>query len=563
MGLDPVTIFLLALAAIFLIGTIGEIVFQKTGVPDVIWLIVAGVGLGPVSGLLTREDLSALAPYFAAITLVIVLFEGGSSLKLSEVSQAAPRSALLSLLAFGFAVMAVTLMTMFGAWVGWLPASWTWTHGIMTGAILGGTSSVVVMPAMAQAKLPPALSNLVNLESALTDAFCVVGTAAIIDVMTKDAGEAASPGVALLKSFGIGLAVGGIAGIVWLLFLRSLKSNEHAYPITLAVLLILYVVIDHMGGSAALGILTTAIILGNARSLTTKIGLAEPAELDKNVRGYHRQMAFMIKSFFFVFIGAMLGPPLSLIVLGVLIGLMLLSARIPSVYAATLGTSFTEPEKQMIVVCLPRGMAAGVLATLPVAAGVEGTSELPVLVFAAVVTTIVAFAIGFPLVKRAIPAVASATTDVRVGPSGAALLVAAGGDDGGAAGTEAAVETPGGSGSNRPADAVSGGSSESGRAVPSDGSVSAGASSAPGEPTSSDGPVRSPPEVVPWGYADGSPPEDREVPGRGELPLPTHPADVPAYRPGAFEAIGPPVKVPDPPSSPGLLNPSGDDEPER
>jgi hypothetical protein len=44
-------------------------------------------------------------------------------------------------------------------------------------------------------------------------------------------------------------------------------------------------------------------------------------------------------------------------------------------------------------------MAAGVLATLPVTRGVVGTEELPVLVFACVLTTILVFAVGFPLAK--------------------------------------------------------------------------------------------------------------------------------------------------------------------
>src|SRR5690606_32618271 len=116
-----------------------------------------------------------------------------------------PRSTLLSLLGFLFAVAACTLLTMLAAWIDWLPDEWTWTHGLLTGAILGGTSSVIIMPAMAKARLPPALSNLINLESALTDAFCVVSTAAIIDVMTKEPSEADSPAVALAQSFGIGL----------------------------------------------------------------------------------------------------------------------------------------------------------------------------------------------------------------------------------------------------------------------------------------------------------------------------------------------------------------------
>ncbi len=420
--MDPVALFLLVVAGIFAIGALGEIIFQRTNVPDVIWLILAGIVLGPVSGLLTRPMLSSIAPFFAAITLVVVLFEGGSKLKLSEISRAAPRSSLLAVLSFLFATLCLALLSMLGKVAGLMPASWTWTHGVLLGAILGGSSSIIIMPAMAQARLAAPLANLVNIESALTDAFCVVGTAAIIDLLLKGAGGAAAPAISLLKSFGIGLAMGGVSGLVWLLLLRFLHGSEHAYPITLAALLVLYVVIDYAEGSAALGILAVAIILGNARSISKKIGLAEPVELDTVVRGFHRQMAFMIKSFFFVFIGAMLGPPWGLIVFGVLLGGCLLAARIPAVLLGTLGSDFTSADKRMMTVSMPRGMAAGVLATLPMSAGVPGTEGLPVLVFACVFTTILVFAVGFPIVKRQLPVTeADDAADSRMPlPAGAA-----------------------------------------------------------------------------------------------------------------------------------------------
>lgn len=396
--MDPVWLFLLSIAGIFLIGALGEITFQRTNIPDVIWLILAGILIGPVLGFVTRPTLGEIAPYFAALTLVIVLFEGGTTLKLRELSRAAPRSSLLGLLSFCFAVGVVAAISMAAKWAGVMPPSWTWTHGIMLGTIVGGSSSIVIMPAMAQAKLHPKIANLVNLESALTDAFCVVGTVALIDILGGKA--AASPAVTLVKSFGIGLVVGAIAGLIWILFLRTLRSQEHAYPVTLSALLILYVVIDHLGGSAALGILTVAVLLGNARSLSGTIGLAERVELDRSVRGFHRQMAFIVKSFFFVFIGAMLGPPWGLLLFGALLGGILYAARIPSVFFATLGAGFDRDERRMVSIAMPRGMAAGVLATLPAAKGIAGTSSLPVIVFSTVLTTILVFAVGFPVVKR-------------------------------------------------------------------------------------------------------------------------------------------------------------------
>jgi cell volume regulation protein A len=122
--------------------------------------------------------------------------------------------------------------------------------------------------------------------------------------------------------------------------------------------------------------------------------------LDTSVRGFHSQMAFMVKSFFFVFIGAMLGPPWGLILIGVLFAGVLLGLRIPAVRLSTLGGGFSKNEQDMATVSMPRGMAAGVLATLPAAAGIPDTEELPVVVFACVFTTILIFAVGFPIIKK-------------------------------------------------------------------------------------------------------------------------------------------------------------------
>jgi potassium/hydrogen antiporter len=399
--MDSVWLFLLSIAGIFLIGALGEITFQRTNIPDVIWLILAGILLGPVFDFVTREQLRSIAPYFAALTLVVVLFEGGSALRLGELSRAAPRSSALALLSFGFAVLALSVFSMGARELGLLPESWSWMHGFMLGTILGGSSSIIIMPAMAQARLAPKIANLVNLESALTDAFCVVGTVALMDILLGS--SSGNPLVSLLRSFGIGLAVGGAAGLVWLFFLRFLRSAEHAYPVTLSALLILYVVIDNLGGSAALGILTVAVLLGNAASLSKVLGLSEVVELGSSVRGFHRQMAFIVKSFFFVFIGAMLGPPWSPLLFGLLLGSVLLAARLPAVRLATLGGGFDPAERQMVMVSLPRGMAAGVLATLPASKGVVGTETLPVTVFATVLTTILIFAVGFPIARRKLP----------------------------------------------------------------------------------------------------------------------------------------------------------------
>ncbi len=407
---DPVTLFLLSIAGIFLIGSVGELIFQRTNIPDVIWLILAGILLGPVGGFITKEMLTSIAPYFAALTLVVVLFDGGTALKLQELRRAASRSTLLALSTFAFALGGIAIFGIFFGllserlheWFGmtrFLPEEWSALHGVLLGTILAGSSSIIIMPAMAAAKIEPRIANLVNLESAVTDALCVVGTAAVVNIMLGSA-AGGSPALVLLKSFGIGAGIGIGAGLIWILFLRALKDAQHAYPFTLAALLILYVIIDKSGGSAAFGILSVALILGNAKLIGKMIGLKDDVELDMSVRGFHAQMAFIVKSLFFVFIGAMLGPPWGGVLLGILLGITLLVVRVPAVNLALIGSDVKGREKGLVHVAMPRGMAAGVLATLPASRGVPGTSQFPVMVFTAVFVTILVFAVGFPMAKK-------------------------------------------------------------------------------------------------------------------------------------------------------------------
>jgi potassium/hydrogen antiporter len=416
--MDLVTLFLLMIAGLFLLGAVGEIIFAKTQIPDVVWLIIAGIILGPVTGTVPREMLSTISPYFAAITLIVVLFEGGSKIVLNDLIKAAPRASLLATLSFSLTVVAVAAISMvFGA-LDVLP-EWSLLKGIMLGAILGGSSALIIMPSMALAKVEEKVANLVSLESSLTDALCVVVTIAMIDIIVAGSGSVGGATLVLARNFGIALAVGIIAGWVWMPVLRLLAGNVHAYPMTFAALIVLYVVVEKLGGSAAMGILTFAVMVGNAEAIMKRVGFSlgeNPLEIDMSVRTVNAQMSFIIKSFFFTFIGMMLSPPWGQLALGLLFGVILLGARLPGVWMATRGADFHPAEIKLVNVSLPRGMAAGVLATLPFHSGVPGTENLPSMVFAAVLTSILIFAVGFPMARR------SAATAMPSPPPPASLL---------------------------------------------------------------------------------------------------------------------------------------------
>lgn len=404
--MDSVSLMLLVVAGIFLVGSAGEIVYARTRVPDVVWLIVCGLVLGPVSGLLNTRVLLEIAPYFAAFALVVILFDGGTSLKLGSVAKAAPRAALLAVLGFCLSAIAVAAVSMLVRAIGLLPSGWTWVHGLLLGSIVGGSSSIIILPAMGAARTDPRIADVLSLESTFTDALCVVIASALIAVLLRpEAAAGTSALIALGKSFGIAFGVGAAAGMLWLMVLHLLRDQEHAYPITLAGLLLLYVLINSLGASAAMGVLTFAVIVGNARLVSHKFGFLADIDLGAGVRGFHAQMAFIVKSFFFVLIGALLSPPWPLVGVGVLLGVLLWAVRIPAVRIAMLGGHFERRERLVMGVALPRGLAAGVMATIPAAVGVAHVGALATVVFTCIVTTIAVFAVGLPLAARRLPRV--------------------------------------------------------------------------------------------------------------------------------------------------------------
>jgi cell volume regulation protein A len=419
--LDDDSRYLVMIAAVFLLGAVGEVIFSRTQVPDVVWLILAGVALN-ASGAVDPANLDPVLPLFSALTLIIVLFEGGRQIVINELITVAPRASAMALLGFLASMFGVAIIVQLAALTGLLPDSWTFTHSLMTGAILGGSSSLIIMPSMALAKVEAKVSNLVGLESSMTDALCVVVAVVLMNVIQSGEASSGQAFISLAVSFGLALGIGLIAGWVWMPVLRTLSGNPYAYPVTLAALLFLYVVVDNLGGNPAMAVLTFSVVVGNAESLMKRIGFSlgdKPLALDDTVVTVHTQATFFIKSFFFTYIGLRLSPPWSLIIVGLLVGVALYLVRIPvAAIVASPSGGFNENQRKMITIALPRGMAAGVLATLPSSPkyAIAGTEQLPALVFAAVVTSIGIFAYGFREVRMRTP------TNKLVAPDPSAVM---------------------------------------------------------------------------------------------------------------------------------------------
>jgi len=400
--MDPVAKLVVEVAGILLLGALGEFIFARTRVPDVVWLVAAGILAGPIAGLVPSGLLRPSIPFFGAIALTVILSSGAFRLQLTEVAAAAPRGILLGLSGFVFSVTATCGFFWLSTKLGYVRPSppLTW---VMLGAIVGGTSSVVIMPTMAMARVPSRVARILEVESSATDALSVIVTMVLIDLIVSGSADISRPFIALGRELGVGVVLGVIATALLVPGIPSMRDKPHGYTVFLASMLALYGITDFFKGNGAMAVLVASLLIGNASTIVPRLfpgahGLEfSPTE---TTRVMQDQMAFLIKSFFFFLIGLMFPTDLRQIALAAIGVLFLMVMRVPAVLLSTRSMGLGKKEFWFLSAAIPRGLAAGVLATLPMQYGVPGAENLAPAIFAVIVLSILVFAFGFSIVGR-------------------------------------------------------------------------------------------------------------------------------------------------------------------
>jgi len=400
--MDPVAQLLVVVAGLLIIGAVGESIFSRTGIPDVVWLVLAGIFAGPIFEVISPKVLEPAVPFFGAIALTIILSGGARRLRLMDVAEAAPRALLLSLVGFLFSVASIYIYFWLVTELGFVkplsPLLW-----LTAGTIVGGNSALILMPTLAGAGAETRVSRLLEVESSGTDAFCIVMTMVLIDLLVTGSADLSRPFVALGREIGIGVVFGTVAAAVLIPGIPAMRDKPHGYTLFLSAELILYALTNLASGNGAMAVVTSAILTGNASTLVPKIipGAHPEAFAATEVsKVMQDQMTFLIKSFFFVLIGLMFPTSPRLMALGALGAVVLLLFRIPAVKLSTARLGLTPKQTRLLIIAMPRGLASGVLSTLPFEYGIADTENLSHAVFALIVTSILLFAAGFAVVSR-------------------------------------------------------------------------------------------------------------------------------------------------------------------
>ena len=165
--MDISAIFALV-AGIIVIGFAGEIFFKKTGIPIYIFLILTGIILGPILNLFPRESIIPLLAIFAELTLFMVLFYGGLSLKLRSVLANGGRALIQTIIYVGLSMVLIGLIGIF-------ILKWNVLSSFIFASIIGGeTTAAVVVPLSRSMKLSEGAVTFLTMESAMNSILSVV-----------------------------------------------------------------------------------------------------------------------------------------------------------------------------------------------------------------------------------------------------------------------------------------------------------------------------------------------------------------------------------------------------
>jgi cell volume regulation protein A len=339
------------------------------GLPSLLIYLLMGVALGE-AGVGVRFDDAEVAHALGFAALILILAEGGLTTPWPEIRPVMRLG--VSLATLGVAV-SVLVMAVFSHYVLGL----SWQLSVLLGAITSPTDAAAVFSVLRRVPLPRRLTGALEAESGLNDASTVV-----IVTLVSSGGSSSLLGFAGVIAWELVVGVlGGLAvgyGGAWLLR-RSALPSSGLYPLAvLSFTVLAYAGTAALHGSGFAAVYVAALILGNA-------DLPHRAA----TRSFSEGVAWLAQIGLFVMLGLLVSPgriELSTVGIAIVAGLGLtFIARPLSVAVAALVQPMRPRELAFISWAGLRGAVPIVLATIPLAEGLEGAEELFNIVFVFVI----------------------------------------------------------------------------------------------------------------------------------------------------------------------------------
>ncbi len=388
---------MLELAGIIILGIIAQWVAWRLKLPAILPLILIGLLVGPIATLFTEDGSKLIEPiwngknglfpgeglyYFVSLAISIILFEGGLTLKRSEIRNVGP--VITKLITLGSTV------TFFGAG---LAAHYifdlSWQISFLFSSLIIVTGPTVITPILRNIPLKKDLSAILKWEGILIDPIGALVAVLVFEFISVGEGQAFTKtalvefGKILLFGFTFGFTFAhGLAFAIKKNFIPHYLLNV----VSLSVVLLVFVESDIFAHeSGLLAVVVMGMVMGN-------MDLPNLKEL----LYFKESLSVLLISILFILLAANINiSDMELIYnwkTAALFLIIVFVIRPLGVYFSTLGSNLRLNEKMFIGWVGPRGIVAAGIASLfgskLIFRGEPGAEYITPLVFMIVLGTV-------------------------------------------------------------------------------------------------------------------------------------------------------------------------------
>ncbi len=350
---------LMAVGGLVFLAHLFQFAFQRFRVPDTLWLIGIGLIAGPLTHWLQPQDFGIVGPALTAIALAVILFEAGLDLHFRDLKAALGSAVLLTFAVYLASLTAVTLLVR-------LLAGFPWIAALFVGAVVATPAPPVILPMLANSRLPRNLKVTITLESALGEALGLVVALAILRLAVSDDLTAGHLVGGLLSSFVVATVIGLVAGIGWAFLLKQVRQLKHSIILTPSMVFIVFGLTEYLEFSGPVAVLAFGLVLGNLEGVARRFRWADdegaPARVEKKEMEFIGELVFLLKTLFFVFLGISMRPADLWSPTALAIVLLLLLVRFAVVRFALSGIISGAADGSIVASLIPKGLAAAVMA---------------------------------------------------------------------------------------------------------------------------------------------------------------------------------------------------------
>lgn len=386
--------FFIPLAAILVLGTSAQWIAWRIKLPSIVILLLLGFLAGPITGFLKPDHVfgELLFP-IVSISVAIILFEGGLSLKITELKQVG--KVVRNLNSIG-----VLITWIFAALGAWFFLKFDFAMATLLGAILTVTGPTVIVPLLRHLRLSGRVSSVLKWEAMVIDPIGALLAILVFEAILAGGVQAATSHavLALIKTLFFGLTIGFLAAQFMIFVLKKYLIPDFLHnAFSLMMVITSFGLSNYFQAESGLLVVTVmGIILANQN----QIKIQHIVEFKENLR-------VLLIPGIFIILGARL-QPYYVNYIGwqsvLFLVFLIIVVRPLGVFACTVKSDLGFKEKLFLASMAPRGIIAAAVSSIFALhldhAGYPGAEQLVAITFFVIIGTVVFYGITGPLIAK-------------------------------------------------------------------------------------------------------------------------------------------------------------------